>query len=299
MHACHAKASCHLGVTRTFKMLERFYSWVGMEVCPKWWVRRCLKCQARKTSRQTIRWLTPSAPLPNSPGISFSVDYFGPQPTTARGNAYVLLLTDRFSRQTDMFAVTAAEFTAEGTANILVNRFIPLWGCSSTLLSDNGLQFCAQFATAVYKLLDVHKLTTSAYHPSGNGGVERVNHTMVQMLAMVCNEHQNDSGVHLPHVEHAYNNSANVATGLAPNEVHIGRLPRLPLAVFDRSHGGAHQSIDRDHLAYCDLSRERQQRAYKLVREQYALTVARINGRNSILSDALLGRPKCVAGGWV
>ena len=44
MHACHADASCHLGVTRTLKMLERFYWWVGIEVCTKWWVRRCLKC---------------------------------------------------------------------------------------------------------------------------------------------------------------------------------------------------------------------------------------------------------------
>ena len=95
-----------------------------------------------------------------------------------------------------MFAVTAAEFTAEGTANILVNRFIPRWGCPSTLLSDNGLQFCAQFATAVYELIGIHKLTTSAYHPSGNGGVERVNHTVAQMLAMVCNEHQS-TGMHI------------------------------------------------------------------------------------------------------
>ena len=55
--------------------------------------------------------------------------------------------------------------------------------------------------------LGIHKLTTSTYHPSGNGGVERVNHTMAQMLAIVCNEHQNDWDVHLPHVEYAYNNS--------------------------------------------------------------------------------------------
>ena len=92
-----------------------------------------------------------------------------------------------------MFAVTAAEFRAEGTANILVNRFIPLWGCPSTLLSDNGLHFCAQLATDVYKPLGIHKLTTSIYHPSGNGGVERLNHTFLsKMLAMFCNEYQND-----------------------------------------------------------------------------------------------------------
>ena len=187
MHACHADVSCHLGVTRTLKMLERFYWLVGMEACNKWWVRRCLKCKARKTSRQTIRWPTLSIPLPNSPGISVSIDYFGPLPITARGNSYILLFTDRFSRRPDMFAATAAEFTAEGTANVLVNRFIPLWGCPSNLLSDNGLEFCAHLATAVYKLLGIHKLTTSVYHPSGKSSVERVNHTMAQMLAMVCN----------------------------------------------------------------------------------------------------------------
>ena len=33
MHACHADASCHLGVTLTLKMLERFYWWIDIEVC--------------------------------------------------------------------------------------------------------------------------------------------------------------------------------------------------------------------------------------------------------------------------
>ena len=55
---------------------------------------------------------------------------------------------------------------------------------------------------------------------------------MAQMLAMVVNELQNNWDVQLPHVEFAYNNSVSAATGLAPNEVHMGRLPRLPLTFF-------------------------------------------------------------------
>ena len=70
------------------------------------------------------------------------------------------------------------------------------------------------------------------------------------------------------------------------------------LTVFDRSYGDAHQNLDRD-LAYCDLARERQKRAYELVQEQHALTVARVYGRNSALSDALLRCPKYTAGGWI
>ncbi|CAN0437257.1 unnamed protein product [Ascophyllum nodosum] len=45
--------------------------------------------------------------------------------------------------------------------------------------------------------------------------------------------------------------------GLAPSDVHIGRLPRLSLAFVDRSYGGAHQIVDCDHHAYCDLARQR------------------------------------------
>ena len=79
-----------------------------------------------------------------------------------------------------------------------------------------------------------------------------MNHTMVQMLAMVVNEQQDDWDLQLPHVEFAYNNSVSAATGLAPNEVHMGRLPRLPLTVFERTGVAGHQSLARDHLAYCD-----------------------------------------------
>ena len=32
--------------------------------------------------------------------------------------------------------------------------------------------------------LSVHKLTTSAYFPNGNDGVERVNHTVAKILAI-------------------------------------------------------------------------------------------------------------------
>ena len=84
----------------------------------------------------------------------------------------------------------------------------------ASLISDNGPQFCSKLSLALYKLLGMRKLATSAYHPNGNGGVERVNHTMAQMLAMVVNEQQDNWDVHLPHVEFAYNNSVSAATAV-------------------------------------------------------------------------------------
>lgn len=53
------------------------------------------------------------------------------------------------------YDVTAVEFTAVGTVNILANRYMPLWRGMSTLLSDNISQIFAQLAITVYKLFGV------------------------------------------------------------------------------------------------------------------------------------------------
>ena len=74
---------------------------------------------------------------------------------------------------------------------------------------------------------------------------------------------------------------------------------RAPIAVFDQSWGGAYQSLSPDQLVYCDLARKCQQRSYELIREQHALIVTCVNGRNSpspmLFSVAPYTRP---AGGF-
>ena len=78
----------------------------------------------------------------------------------------------------------------------------------------------------------------------------------------------------------------------------MGGLPRLPLTVFELKGVAGHQSLVRDHLAYCDLATDRQQRANDIVRKHHALTVSRVNRRHSVLADALRPAPKFAVGGW-
>ena len=299
LQKCHADASCHLGVARTLRMIERFFWWIGLEPCVRWWIRRCMTCQARKTSRHTVRWPVIKMPLPNGPGEVVSVDFFGPLPITAQGNQHILLFTDRFSRRAVMHPTTAAEFTAAGVAHVLVDKYIPTWGCPRKLLSDNGKQFCSELTREVCRLLGVKKLATSSFHAMCNGGTERVNHTLAQMLSSVVNDQQNDWDVHLPHIEFAYNNSVSAATGLAPNEIHIGHLPRFPIAILEHSTLAGNQSLDRDQLAYCDLVKDRQRRAYQLVREHDAIMFSRLARSNAKLLDTFHKRPRYTIGDWV
>ena len=78
----------------------------------------------------------------------------------------------------------------------------------------------------------------------------------------------------------------------------MGRLPRLPLTVFDRTGVVGHQSLARDQMAYCNLATDRQKRANDIVRAHHALTVSRVNRRNSALADALRPAPYFATDGW-
>ena len=85
--------------------------------------------------------------------------------------------------------------------------------------------------------------------------------------------------------------SISPSTGLTPNEIHTGRLPRLRLSIFDSFNIGGQQSLDRDHPAYCNLATERQKRVYRLVREHHAVTASRLAHRNSPIMYALRLHP--------
>ena len=38
----------------------------------------------------------------------------------------------------------------------------------------------------------IRKIATTAFHPKSNGGVERVDHSLAQILSLVINEQQHD-----------------------------------------------------------------------------------------------------------
>ena len=79
--------------------------------------------------------------------------------------------------------MTEYEKTARGCASKLVDDYIPRWGCPHTFLSDRGTEFISQVSRAVYQTLGPVNNLTSSYHPQTNEMVERLNHTLCQVLS--------------------------------------------------------------------------------------------------------------------
>ena len=84
------------------------------------------------------------------------------------------------------------------------------------------------------------------------------------------NAQQGDWDLQVPHAEFAYNISVGASMGINPNKVHMGKPPRLALAVLERT---GVVSLARNHLASGDLAADRQQRANNIICKHHALTL--------------------------
>ena len=121
---------------------------------------------------------------------SLSIDILGPLTKTKKGHRFLLVITDRFTKLTQVIPLRRID--AYTVAVAFVEAWIFKYGPPKTLISDNGKQFAAKFFQAVCSLLGLSNIFTSTYHPQTNGQVERYNRTMLAMLRNNVNEHQDD-----------------------------------------------------------------------------------------------------------
>ena len=147
-------------------------------------------------------------------------------------------------------------------------------------------------------MLGAKKRFTSSFHPQTNGCVERLNHTVCQMLSHVVGAQQLDWDEYLLQVCYCHNNHVSKATGLAATEIHIGRYPRLPMTLLgSRNDIKGWQSTARDQLDYLHLMKARQTRTYELVKENDRLMKAKHRANHEKIDNAF--RTTFAAGQWV
>ena len=144
-------------------------------------------------------------------------------------------------------------------------------------------------------LAAVKKFTSSA-HAQTNGTVERLNYTLCQLLSHLIADNQTNWDELLLHAIAAHNNSVSRGMGLARNEVGTGRYPKLPMTILEGRSARGHQGLRRNQLDFLQLMRERQNRAYELVRKDDFLIKAKYQAASEKLNPIFRPRPNFAAG---
>ena len=174
--------------------------------------RSCLGCVSRKGGHRSLK--PPLQPIPvGGPFHRVAVDVLQ-LPLTVRGNCYVVVFTDYFTKWPEAFAV--ADQTAETIARLFAEEIICRHGIPEELLSDRRANFLSNLVLELCKILGVKKINTSGYHPQTDGMVERFNSTLTSMIAKSCDIRDRDWDDHLPFLLFAYRASAQDSTKESP-----------------------------------------------------------------------------------
>jgi transposase InsO family protein len=228
LRECHDNPTAgHLGIAKTTARLAPRYYWPSMFREAAQYVRNCPSCQRYKTLQQQ----PPGKmyPTPNrQPWETVSTDLVGPLPRSSRGNCYVVVMQERFTKRVQCRAVRKA--TARAVTQALYEEVITRFGCPVTVISDNGTQYSGgTFRTLLQELGIVHRLTPP-YTPQANP-VERTNKTLKTMMAQFCEADQKKWDARLPELMFALNTSRHESTRYTPALLNLGRELVVPNAV--------------------------------------------------------------------
>ena len=269
----------HLGSHKTSERILQNFFWVGLRADTVRFCRSCDVCQRSIHKGKVSKVPLGATPLIEEPFHRVAVDIVGPiAPMTARGHRYILTLMDYATRYPE--AVPLKNIDAVSVAEALFNIFTRV-GFPREMLTDRGTQFMSEVMQEVNRLMSVRHLTTTPYHPSCNGLVEKFNGTLKQMLKKMAEERPTDWDRYIDALLFAYREAPHDSTGFSPFELLYGREVRGPLMILrelwtnedtDPETKTTYQYVMdlREKLENtCQLVQEQLKKSHSLYREQY------------------------------
>ena len=187
-------------------------------------VKACERCQRAKA----VPRIHQASHMLNRESLWSTVafDFFGPLKRTARGNSYILVGIDHFSRWPEAIATRAAN--AETVASFLHNKIISQHGTPSELLSNHGTHFTSHVISLLCKKYKIRRLMSTPYTPQGNGIVERFMGYLKTALITMINQVPTAWDLHLSAVLAAYRAIPHPDSRESPFYLNKGYDLRLP-----------------------------------------------------------------------
>ena len=223
----HAKLG-HVGSEKVVELAKPRFYWPRMKENIEFHVRNQCRCLIAKKPNQQDR--APLVPIPTEqasfPFEMVSIDYMHLDKCKG-GFEFALVVTDHFTRFTQIYATK--KNNAVAAAQKIYDEYIPHYGFPQRFHSDQGREFCNKLHRRLQEIAGIEASRTTPYHPQGNGKVERVNRTILNMIKTLGDKEKGNWKAHLPKLSFAINTTVNKSTTFSPYFLMFGRSPILPI----------------------------------------------------------------------
>jgi hypothetical protein len=133
----------HFGIKKTVAMLQKHFYWLKLRQDVNKYMRSCTVCTIAKPTTKKHGIYTPM-PTPHRPWESISMDYILGIPSTKRGNDYVFVVVDHFSKMA-ILAACKKNIKTKATPKIFYERVSVHFGIPQTIVSNQDSLFLITF----------------------------------------------------------------------------------------------------------------------------------------------------------
>ncbi len=178
--------SGHFGLETTLIKLKERYYWPKMNFDVKSYIQTYDQCQrqGKITDENELHSIKVKEPF-----YQWGIDIVEPLIETSRGNKYIIVAIDYFTKYPEARALTNAN--AKSVANFIYEDIICRHGCSRKIISDRGTYFNNQVIEKLLERFKIRHNLSTPYHPKTNGLVERFNRILCESLAKLNEEREN------------------------------------------------------------------------------------------------------------
>ena len=218
----------HVGPEKVFDMAQQRFYWPRMCADIEHYIRKKCRCMVTKQPNQAER--APLVPIKATrPFQMIELDFLeiDKDRHCQGGFRYALVVVDHFTRFCQLYATRSK--SSQAAAAKLWNDFIPRFGYPEKIHHDQGPEFNSQLWKELHRYTGIKASNTTPYHPMGDGMVERLNKTVLNMLKAIPETEKKRWKDHLPKLGFAYNTTVNKTTGYSPFFLMFGRNGRLPI----------------------------------------------------------------------
>lgn len=215
----------HLGIKGTLGLFNKRFRFKGAKRLCRQVVKGCQGCQIGKDyGRGTFK--TEGSIAAPRPWHTVALDVMGPFRAFG-GKRFIISIIDCYSKFSIL--LPQADHSASTVARLIFDRVVAYFGVPERILTDNGPEFSGRVWHALKELLGHEVVHSSPYHPQGNGIVERLNRTCLNLLrASLVNSATSDWPALLPSVMLSLNAMPHEPHGYSAAEVLFGTPLRLP-----------------------------------------------------------------------
>jgi transposase InsO family protein len=189
----------HPGVRATTRLVKASFCWpkMGKDIAAA--ARACMGCQLGKVHRH-VKLQPEHIPVPHRRFSHLHIDLVGPLPKSG-GYTHLFTIIDRTTRWPEAVPVSAT--SAADCAAALFSGWVQRFGLPAAITSDRGPQFTSAVWAALCRLLSIHHIPTTAYHPQANGEREPISRQQKQYMEPSLSSQANSSPPKRTHRRHS------------------------------------------------------------------------------------------------